>query len=416
MSRKSKNGLLVLKKYPEFRKLFLARVISRLGDSLDSIAFMWIVYELSGSTVLMGTFMMFNFLPNVILGLFAGVLVEGWKKKNVMLVGDFGRFAAVCLAAFLYLTGHLQVWHLFLLTLINSTFETFVVPARSAVIPRLVTEKDDLLPSGAFTASASALAEIVGLSLAGIVIGFAGPGVAILVDGGTFLFSGFLILGTKIPLLEREKLSEAMQFGGFVSDLKEGLKTAAGNNFIRFSILLGVMINLFISPFSVIAPVYTSEVLKAGAEVYSLLSVFIAVGLMGGSFFVGILGKKLGYSSYILGGVAAMAGGFLILGGTSLLLPALAGALLLGIGAAFLSASVNAMVMENCSQELLGRVSSVMNSSMMAATPLSTALAGVLAVHIAIPVFMSGIGICVALVGLILYRLSFRGAKMVVER
>lgn len=96
----------------EYCKMILASLINRFGDSIDAIAFTWIVYELTGNAVWSAVIFGANNVPSVLVTPLAGVWVEGRNKKRIMVVTDLIRGVCVALIATFYLTGILQAWML----------------------------------------------------------------------------------------------------------------------------------------------------------------------------------------------------------------------------------------------------------------------------------------------------------------
>lgn len=303
-------GMAALKAYPGFLRIWAGNVVSRLGDSVDSIAFMWMVYKMTGSGILMGTIMALNFLPNLLVGPFAGVFVDRSNKKTVMLVSDLGRGAVVSLTCVLLFTGYIRLWHLYAFTVLNSTFESFAAPARATVIPRLVTDKADFLAANGLFRGASSLAEMVGLGLGGAIVAGWGAPAAMAVDALTFFFCASCVALTVIPGSPRES-DPASRPGRFLDDFREGLRASFGSPVVRFCILLGVALNLFVSPFNVVAPIYADKTLNAGAGGFAALGTAITAAMMAGSFLVGQLSRTLTHKVLMNSGVFILGAGFL---------------------------------------------------------------------------------------------------------
>lgn len=177
----------------DYLLLLCAKAVSRFGDSIDAIAYSWIVYMLTGSKLLMGTLFAVNSIPSIALSLFTGVLVDRWPKKLIVICADYGRGLLVFATGLLLLTGRLEVWHLFAFTLLISTCEAFASPAENSWIPQILP-KALLLKGNSLSGSVAQTAELIGLAAAGGVIAWIGSAGALWVDAATFLLSA-LILG-----------------------------------------------------------------------------------------------------------------------------------------------------------------------------------------------------------------------------
>ncbi|HCT37142.1 MAG TPA: hypothetical protein DF292_08945, partial [Firmicutes bacterium] len=187
---KGLSGLAFFRAYPSYTRYWIANTISRIGDSIDSLAIMWMVLELTGSTLLMGTVMVCNMLPNILLGPFAGVLADRLNRKRLMIISDIARGLLVTVLAFLFMTDHLAVWMIFVVTALTSVFETAQQPARMAVRPSLV-RTEDLITSNSMHSFGENAAQMIGLACAGAIIATLGIGGALLIDFLTFVISAF---------------------------------------------------------------------------------------------------------------------------------------------------------------------------------------------------------------------------------
>ena len=100
-----------------------ANIVSRFGDGIDTIAFSLLVYQITGSTLLVATLYAINGIPNIIFGMVSGVVCKYITDKKIMAICDFGRGACVTLVAVLFITGNLAIWHLYVITFLNSSRE-----------------------------------------------------------------------------------------------------------------------------------------------------------------------------------------------------------------------------------------------------------------------------------------------------
>ena len=141
MEKTTKTGYREVLGQKEYAKKLAANTINRLGDSIDVIAFQWLVYHITGSAAWSALIVAFNMLPSMLLEPFAGALVEGRKKKNILVITDCIRGAVTVSLAILYLLGQVRPWMLVVFTLTNSTVEAFSSPAGTALLPKILDEK-----------------------------------------------------------------------------------------------------------------------------------------------------------------------------------------------------------------------------------------------------------------------------------
>ena len=105
--------------------------------------------------------------------------------KKIMAICDFGRGACVTLVAVLFITGNLAIWHLYVITYLNSSFESFRGPATTSIIPKILPQ-EKMEYGMAFMTSGTKVSEMIGLASAAFLIGILGLGGAIIVDAVTF--------------------------------------------------------------------------------------------------------------------------------------------------------------------------------------------------------------------------------------
>lgn len=416
LSISKKAGMKELFRIPNFVKLTIANFISRFGDSIDQIAYGWMVYTLTGSKLLMGTLFAVNAIPNIVLSPFTGVLADHFEKKKTIVLCDLGRGIVVMLTALLFGFGYLRTWHLFVFTILNSTLETFSHPARTSIMPLILT-KDQFLSANAISSSISSFAQLIGLGAAGFLIATIDISGAILVDSFTFFISAFLILIMAIK--GDTKSDRKMDTKTYISDLKEGFIYILGNKLILLIVLAAMVVNFSLSPLNVLEPVYVSEVLKSGAEVMSYLGIAMVSGVIISGILVGQFGSKFKKSLLMTVGFVLVGAAYAALGIPELIefpkLNAIIIAAILyfifGLALPLLNAPIQTYFLENTKQELLGRASSLMGMVCLCAAPIGSALTGIVAEFASMSTLFISMGALVILVGLaLLINKEFRNA------
>src|SRR3954471_13467980 len=123
-------------KIRDFRLLWLAQVISDFGDSLTNLTLLILINQLTGSTAALATMAIVLGIPQVTFGLLAGVYVDRWDRKRIMILSDLARGGLVLGFIGAMATG--QLWLLYVIAFVQASIGTFFTPARSALVPRLV--------------------------------------------------------------------------------------------------------------------------------------------------------------------------------------------------------------------------------------------------------------------------------------
>lgn len=366
-------------KHKAFLKLYVASIISRFGDSVDMIAFGYLVYQLTGSKMLLASIYIVNVMPNILFSTFAGAFADFYSKKKIIVIGDALRGTVVLIVAYLFYANALSTWHLFAMTFINSTIEAFVAPCKYATIPKLVDEAYYLQINSTLQ-SVQGVVELLGVAIAGFVIASMGIEGAMVIDAVTFLLSGLIILTVKFPKEAPKPLSGASFMAAYV----DGIKYAFGHKAILGLLISGALINFFLTPFNALLPAYIQDILNMGPEGISIMSVCLGVGGILGGILAGVIGKRLGAKGLIFLGLFLLGIFYTVLGlpqyidfFDSIVVISI-DFLLLAAMASVAGAGIKTYLMSAIDKDQLARVGGIMSMFMMCATPLGAFLAGIL--------------------------------------
>ncbi len=179
-----------------FFLLWLGQLISIIGDWVLVIALPFYTYNLTGSALASGGMFIVSTLPRLLLGSVAGVFVDRWDRKRTMIVADLLR---VVLTLMLFLVQSRDwLWLIYVSAFLESVVSQFFNPAKSAVIPLLVHEKD-LLPANSLNGLSDALTRLLGSALGGMLLSWLGFSFVVFFDAGTFLISALMIMLIIMP-------------------------------------------------------------------------------------------------------------------------------------------------------------------------------------------------------------------------
>lgn len=391
-----------------FMVLLAARVITRFGDSIDSIAYSWMVYLLTGSKLMMGTLFALNFVPNLALSFFSGALVDRWSKRQVLLITHIGRGLIVILTATLYATSLLKPWHLYILTLLTSTLECFASPAEISLVPRLLA-KEKLLVGNSLSTSITRIAELVGMAAAGGIIAIAGVSGAMLVDGATFLSAALLVRFISLAEMPGERAGKEGSSRNLLQETREGIVFIFRQKTILTIVIIAAFSNFCLSPFNVLGPAFIAEILKQGPTGLSIMSASLVGGMAVSGLWLAHKGNTWRKSVLILAGYTLLGLNYALLylpGFLPVLSIAAASLFSFGMGAAIslISTPATTYFMENVPQEMLGRVGAIYSMICTCAIPLGSLLAGALGDVLRTDLIYLGFGILLIIPALLLPR------------
>ncbi|GIG61688.1 MFS transporter [Longispora fulva] len=175
----------------DFRLLLTGQFLSSLGDWLLVVAAPFYVWQLTGSALATGLAIAAEMVPALLLGPVAGVFVDRWDHRAVMIAADVLRAGATGLLLCVHSAD--QVWVIYVALALESSFSQFFLPARQALIPALVGRGTALVSANSLGAFVSGTIRLVGAPLGGALYAVVGFGPVIGVDAGTYLASAALI-------------------------------------------------------------------------------------------------------------------------------------------------------------------------------------------------------------------------------
>jgi len=220
----------------QFRRLWLAGVISQIGNWFNYIGIFVLLTKLTGSGHAVSWFLIAKFIPTSILGPAAGVIADRFSRKAIMIGCDVLR--AFIVLGFLLVKQPDQVWLVYVLALVQESLWTFADPARRASIPNLC-RPDELNLANALGGASWSMMLAIGAALGGFVSAFFGWQTAIVIDSLTFVISAWMLSGLILPPLaaRQEKKLGWREYTG-LNDIKEGSKYMADHGNVAALLLV----------------------------------------------------------------------------------------------------------------------------------------------------------------------------------
>lgn len=393
-----------------FAAFWLAQAISLFGDRLHQVALAVLVYALTDSPLLTGLVFLAATLPNIFLGPIAGTFVDRWEHKHTLIAADLLRAGLVVTLPFAALADIALVYPIvFLIT----TVSLFFRPAKVAMVPRIVAERD-LLAANSATWTADTLADIAGFPIAGLLVAFlgasglAGSGLALafLLDAATYLLSALLIAGIVVSPIVREVVPRVRgALATFAAELADGWRFLRGQPPLIQNTLISALCQASIGVTLALTVVYARDVLDGRLipypENYAAIETAIGIGNLVGGLAVGAIGARLRKGWLVVGGFVVMGAATVVLGLTSNVLLALAAAGVMGIANLVWLVPTQTIFIERTPIELLGRVVAFRGSFVFGSMTLAMAVSGVLAEQVSAGLVIAGFGALTVVAGLV---------------
>jgi MFS family permease len=277
--RESGGGMFRSLRNHNYRLYASGGVVTNVGTWMQRTAQDWLVLDLThGSAAALGTTTALQFLPQLVFGLWGGMLADRYAKRPILIAAQIIMGLLALTLGLLTMTGHAEVWHVYAMALLLGTVSCFEVPTRQAFVVEMVG-RDDLSNAIALNSSIFNLARVVGPALAGVLIYvFAGTGPIFLLNALSF---GAVI--TSLALMRPSELRTPDLVPRAKGQLREGLRYVLHRRELLMPILLVAFVSLFTQSFSMSIALMAREVFNAGASSFGLASSAFAVGALAGA-------------------------------------------------------------------------------------------------------------------------------------
>jgi len=283
-----------------FAFLWAAQFLSQFGDSIFQIAFVWLILDMTGSKSATGAAATVSYLPALLFGLAAGLLVDRWNRRLVMAGADAGRALLLALAGVLLWQGALSPALLTAIAFGMATSAVLFNPARDSLLPEIVPAAQ-LTMANAWVQSSQQAAFLFGPLAAGVLI--QGGGVKSTFPAAMLLFGGSLLFLLAIKGVGRAHRAgrESLALG---EDFRRGLAAIASDGTLVLLLVLTALDNMFIMGPAILGNVViVRETLRGSASDYALVEAVYGVGMIAGSILVARVGSRVPSGWLVLIGV-----------------------------------------------------------------------------------------------------------------
>lgn len=391
-----------------FFALWLAHLVSRVGDSIHKIAIIWLVYEVTGDPTILSITVLATVLPYVVVVLPAGAIVDMVNRKHVLVVTEFV-CGLVVLAIPLLGRHEYLVPVVLVVAFVSGVMNAFFIPAQHAIIPNLIPE--ELLDSANSLSEVTQSASLMLYAVGGLVVGVAGSFAAFYVNSATFLFSALVLLAVpdSSGASNREGPTAVSTVASDVLDeVRGGLAYIRSNRVLRIIIATVAVINFAVAPLSIVLAVFSSRTLDGGSVVFGA----VYASMFAGTFFGGVgvnyvkewVAARRGaviVGGVVLNGIAFGATGVLPAHLPSPVFVAMVTVALAGVATAAVKISIDTYVQTTVPDEYLGKVFSVIGMLGNVFRPVGLVLAGPVIALVGPSPTLLGQGLVIVALGLV---------------
>lgn len=360
-----------------------------MGDSLFRIALAWWVLEKTGLATAMATVLVFSSVPLLIFLLVGGVVTDRFPRLRIMVLSDLLSGLVLTTVTLLAFFGRLEVWHIYIASIIFGFVEAFFSPAYTATIPE-ITPKEMLPGANSLTSLSQPLTSVIGPAIGASIIALVGTPTAFGLDALSFFISAACVIPilrstpalnlpttVSIPGTAAQPAPPNLGLKSVFLDLGDGFKAVIASPWLWITIALFAFVNVTaFSPLSVAMPFLVKTNLHAGVQTLGLFSSVRAAGFVIGAVWLGSFTRirrrgLFGYLSIVLSGMIVATFGLTTFV-PILTVVAFLGGLLISVFGLIWTNTVQELV----PREMLGRVASIDSLGSYVLLPVGYAIAG----------------------------------------
>jgi MFS family permease len=384
-------------------RLLAGEFVSSIGDWLYLVALLVVVYQRSNSAALLGVVGAARVLPYVLLSVPAGIVVDRFDRRMVLLVTDIARGTVMLgLAALVWFNASLVA--IIALTLLAATFSTFFGPAIAAFLPSLARDESELGPANSAWASLDNLGFVIGPALAGVLIAVGGLTFAFLLNAVSFAVVAAVLwrLPSRggLAAIAASAAAEAEAAGASVAPKPAGMALWPKLRELRRPLSGLAVINLVggfvFGGLGVLTVVIAIDVLQQGEAATGYLNAAVGVGGLVGAIGSGVLVLRRRLGPPLVAGGLVLALGLIFLGSSGSLLPALLAMAVASAGDLVMEVVATTLFQRVVPDEIRGRAYGIMHTITVSAYAAGSLLMPIAAGVTSIVVVLAGAGIAMA--------------------
>lgn len=368
-------------KIQDWRRTFITiwsgQAISILTSSVLQMAIVWYITQRTGSAALLSLATLIGFLPQALLGMFIGVYIDRYNRKTIMILSDL----LIALAGmFLFVVGffgEIPIWLIYVVLFFRSIGAAFHTPALQAVTPSIVP-KNQLTQYAGFAQGFKSLSMVISPALAALLFSMWNLNIIILLDVFGALFATGVLALVKIPESVSDRHASRSRM---LQEVKDGFGVLRREPGLVELLIISCLYAFIYFPIGTLYPLITMTWFGGGVGESGLVEVVFSIGMLAGSFLLGMLGGKIRHIQAILAsigiyGICVLFTGLLPPTG----FPIFVGlSLAMGVATPFFHGIQTAIYQTRIKQQYLGRVLSLTSSIGLIAMPLGLILSGTFA-------------------------------------
>ncbi len=386
-------------RHRNYRLLWSGNLISQSGDWMDQVAFSWLVYDMTHSTVALAMVNVCRAGPILFFTLIGGVVADRVDRRKLLFSTQFILMILAFVLAGLMSLGYLEVWMAFAIAAGRGVTNSFNQPARQSLISDLVPQ--DILPNAVALNSATMnFTKVLGPATGGILIATIGIQGAFYINAVSFIA---VLYG--LYLMTFPPRTTAVSKKSIVGDLVEGMQYLKRQTAMRTLVILALVPMILGQPYQTMLTVFSKDVFESGSQGLGLMQSMAAVGSLTGAILIASSKSTKYFNEKMLLGLIGFGVGLAVFVITPSIWLALPPLFFAGLCMQTYNVSNNTLLQMNVDPEYRGRVLSTLFLQ-RGMVPLGTMMAGVLATMVGPRVAVGGMAVSLVIIGALAFPLA----------
>ena len=355
-----------------FQLFFGGQLISLIGTWMDNIAEAWLVYRLTGSSLLLGTVAFAGQIPVFLLAPLGGMAADRWNRRSIVIATQASSMVLAGILAALTISGRVKVWEVVTLAALMGVVNAFDIPARQAFLVEMVG-REDLMNAIALNSSMFNGARVIGPAIAGILVASIGEGWCFFANSVSYIA---VIAGLLLMKINRRAAREPM--ASALEHIAEGFRFVRHTMPIFALLMLLGLVSLVAMPYSVLMPIFAARILHGNARTLGTLMGATGVGALTGALVLASRTGLKGLGSWVAFSCAGFGAALILFSFSHWYLVSLVFLVPVGFFMMVQMASSNTLIQAMVPDRLRGRTMAVYSMMFMGMAPLGSLLAGAL--------------------------------------
>ena len=360
-----------------FFTIWTGQALSLFGSALVQFALIWWLTQKSGSATVLAIAVLVGMLPQIVIGPFAGALVDRWNRRTIMIVADTTIAAFSLLLAYLFATGTVQIWHIYAVMAVRALGGAFHFPAMAASTP-LIVPREQLTRINGLNQALQGVNGLAAPPIGALLLSVLPTQGILLIDVGTALLAVLPLIFISIPQPQRGPDLRQDAKPSLLQDIRAAISYIRSIPGFTTMIFMALFLNFLLVPTESLLPLLITKHFVKGALELGLMQSATGVGIVTGGILLSVWGGFRKKIVTCLCGIIGLGVGVALIGiaPANFLMLAILGSVVLGTMVPIANGPIGALMQSIVRPDMQGRVMSLLNSGATAIAPLGLLIAG----------------------------------------